>query len=319
MASYIVKTPGNPQYSGRLFGVQFNNGKALVSKETIDPDLGYTVEQIAQSMKTDFGYDVINVPSPGDDQAGEEQPAGDANISVEVAEAARKESQELPPVDTPESRAQQEEGDGYKVKNPDKHIPKPSPYEEPARMLSEEEQRINPVQVAAPPEAPLVQGGLLYEAAEDKLARAALEEQGYELKEDEKPNLAVREPVRDVEHTNPDAVNTAPEEELGEYKPSERLEKALQEREQASRINSTPAPEEEAEENKADKVEFLPPADPDADPRIDPGDRVTSEAAGESVAPQGEGNVLYAEEAEEFAKQEEAKQPKARSAKKRRK
>jgi hypothetical protein len=57
MTAYLVTTPKNPTYEGKVFGIQFSNGRAVVSKETLSPHLGYTVEQVVQGMK-DFGYEV---------------------------------------------------------------------------------------------------------------------------------------------------------------------------------------------------------------------------------------------------------------------
>lgn len=53
---YLVTTPKNPEYSGKTCGVIFRNGRALVNEFSIDPLLGYSVEEIVERMKTDFGY-----------------------------------------------------------------------------------------------------------------------------------------------------------------------------------------------------------------------------------------------------------------------
>jgi hypothetical protein len=53
---YIVSTPKNPQFSGKTCGVVFRNGRAFVSKHTIDPLLGWSVEEVARKMEQDFGY-----------------------------------------------------------------------------------------------------------------------------------------------------------------------------------------------------------------------------------------------------------------------
>lgn len=54
---YIVHTP-NPEFSERVMGVRFDKGKALIDEHTIDPALGYSVEEIARRMETDFRYTV---------------------------------------------------------------------------------------------------------------------------------------------------------------------------------------------------------------------------------------------------------------------
>lgn len=64
MSSYLVTTPGNPGYSGKVYGIVFTNGRAYVSEQTIDKKLGWTVEQIAFSMKHDFGYEVLELAQP---------------------------------------------------------------------------------------------------------------------------------------------------------------------------------------------------------------------------------------------------------------
>lgn len=64
MASYLVSTPGNPNFSGKVYGIPFTNGRAFVSDQTVDPRLGWTADQIGFSMKHDFGYDVLEVASP---------------------------------------------------------------------------------------------------------------------------------------------------------------------------------------------------------------------------------------------------------------
>lgn len=61
---YLVITPKSPRYSGKACGVRFENGRAFVSEYTIDPRLGWTVEDVIQKMKADFGYDVQEVAAP---------------------------------------------------------------------------------------------------------------------------------------------------------------------------------------------------------------------------------------------------------------
>ena len=54
---YIVKTP-NPDYSGKVLGVTFSKGRALVSKHTIDEGLGWSVKELADMFKRDYAYTV---------------------------------------------------------------------------------------------------------------------------------------------------------------------------------------------------------------------------------------------------------------------
>ncbi len=55
---YLVKTLKNPKYRGKTLGVSFANGMAYLSQQTIDPNLGYTVEEVARLLQRDFGYQV---------------------------------------------------------------------------------------------------------------------------------------------------------------------------------------------------------------------------------------------------------------------
>jgi hypothetical protein len=66
MGQYIVTTPKNPQYSGRVGGVLFQAGKAFVSEHTINPALGRSADEVAKMLKDDFGYDVqpVNYTPP---------------------------------------------------------------------------------------------------------------------------------------------------------------------------------------------------------------------------------------------------------------
>ncbi len=58
MKVYLVKTIKNPNYRGKTLGVSFANGTAYLSPQTIDPNLGYTVEEVARLLQRDFGYQV---------------------------------------------------------------------------------------------------------------------------------------------------------------------------------------------------------------------------------------------------------------------
>lgn len=61
MSQYLVTTPKNPQYSGKTYGVMFRNGRAFVSEYTIEPSLGWTVDEVVRKMHDDFGYEIERV------------------------------------------------------------------------------------------------------------------------------------------------------------------------------------------------------------------------------------------------------------------
>lgn len=105
---YLVTTPNNPQYSGKVCGVRFENGRALVSEYTISPNLGRSVDEIATQLQRDFGYDVqpidgavgtvplriihgqnagavIEVKQPITDENGIEQPEVESKPDEEVS------------------------------------------------------------------------------------------------------------------------------------------------------------------------------------------------------------------------------------------
>ena len=54
---YIAKTP-NPNYHGKVAGVRFYEGQALISEHTIDKLLGWSVEDVVKKLVDDFGYEV---------------------------------------------------------------------------------------------------------------------------------------------------------------------------------------------------------------------------------------------------------------------
>ena len=66
MGQYIVTTPKNPQYSGKVGGVLFQGGKAFVSEHTVNPALGRNADEVAKMLKDDFGYNVqpVNYTPP---------------------------------------------------------------------------------------------------------------------------------------------------------------------------------------------------------------------------------------------------------------
>lgn len=87
---YLVTTPRNLEYSGKTFGVLFQGGRALVSEFTIDPTLGYTVEQIVKKMKEDFGYTVEQVGDKGQPEtkpSGKKRGKAKAAAALEVTES----------------------------------------------------------------------------------------------------------------------------------------------------------------------------------------------------------------------------------------
>lgn len=57
---YLVTTP-NPDFAERVMGVQFSKGRATVDEYSIDPSLGYGVEDIARRLEKDFGYAVEKI------------------------------------------------------------------------------------------------------------------------------------------------------------------------------------------------------------------------------------------------------------------
>lgn len=54
---YRVIVP-NQQFSEKVAGVLFQNGKAVIDIETIDAGLGRSPDEIARIMREDFGYSV---------------------------------------------------------------------------------------------------------------------------------------------------------------------------------------------------------------------------------------------------------------------
>jgi hypothetical protein len=86
---YIARTPRNPEFAGKVYGIQFNAGKAIISKETITEHLGLTADEVAARMKADFDYEIEKI--------GSETPAtvpvetgGPPAHGAEVAKKTRK-------------------------------------------------------------------------------------------------------------------------------------------------------------------------------------------------------------------------------------
>jgi hypothetical protein len=57
---YYAKAP-QQGYQGVCYGVRFFDGVALIAEHTISPYLGRTVEEIADGMRNDFGYEVTAI------------------------------------------------------------------------------------------------------------------------------------------------------------------------------------------------------------------------------------------------------------------
>lgn len=55
-ARYVVTTPINPTYSGKVCGIRIENGRGLLDATTIDPKTGYTVETALETLRTMDGY-----------------------------------------------------------------------------------------------------------------------------------------------------------------------------------------------------------------------------------------------------------------------
>jgi len=53
---YIVTTPNNLQFSGRVMGVQFVAGRGELIETTLDPRLKKTLAQIVQEFREMSGY-----------------------------------------------------------------------------------------------------------------------------------------------------------------------------------------------------------------------------------------------------------------------
>jgi hypothetical protein len=58
--TFVAETP-NPAYTGKTAGVQFWQGKALISNETIDKMLGFSIEDVVKKLEDDFGYQVTEL------------------------------------------------------------------------------------------------------------------------------------------------------------------------------------------------------------------------------------------------------------------
>lgn len=85
---YIVTTPSNPRYNGKTYGVQFRAGRAFVSPHTIDPTLGWSVEEVVRKMQDDFGYEVEpvgNSVAAANDTPRRKRTKAGASVAPEVS------------------------------------------------------------------------------------------------------------------------------------------------------------------------------------------------------------------------------------------
>lgn len=60
MDQYQIETP-NTQYNGRVLGLRFEKGRAILSEYTLDKTLGNTLEDTARLFREDFGYKVTRL------------------------------------------------------------------------------------------------------------------------------------------------------------------------------------------------------------------------------------------------------------------
>lgn len=73
MANVFLVTVKNPDYNGKVYGIQFNKGKAVVSDEVVDKSIGLTAAEIAERMETEFGYTVKPMSEPKARKRGESE------------------------------------------------------------------------------------------------------------------------------------------------------------------------------------------------------------------------------------------------------
>ena len=57
---YAVRVP-NKDYFGVVCGIRFYGGEALIASHTISPYLGWTIPEIVEKMRKDFGYEVTEI------------------------------------------------------------------------------------------------------------------------------------------------------------------------------------------------------------------------------------------------------------------
>lgn len=144
MSSYLVSTPGNPNFSGKVYGVPFTNGRAYVSDQTVDPRLGWTADQIGFSMKHDFGYDVLEVAQPANVPVPALNFPGSIPPEMVYAESLKgiPVLKDVPVAEAPEPEPEPE-GDQKPEPEPEPEAPafaeaSPAPAEEPAPASTKE-------------------------------------------------------------------------------------------------------------------------------------------------------------------------------------
>lgn len=60
MKNYLV-TAVNSDYNGKLYGVMFNKGKAILNDAIVDPLLGLTADEVATRLREDFHCEVVEL------------------------------------------------------------------------------------------------------------------------------------------------------------------------------------------------------------------------------------------------------------------
>lgn len=60
MSNYLATT-SSEEYSGKMCGIQFKKGRAMVNEYTIDESLGRSVEETVRMLTKDFGVEVKRV------------------------------------------------------------------------------------------------------------------------------------------------------------------------------------------------------------------------------------------------------------------
>ncbi len=91
MEQYIVRTPKNPEYTGKAVGVQFRMGEGFVNEYTIDKRLKLTVREVIQRFG-ELGYEVTEI-------LGESQPYQFTDSAPVVTTAKVKAEKSAPAVD----------------------------------------------------------------------------------------------------------------------------------------------------------------------------------------------------------------------------
>lgn len=79
----------NPDHSGRVFGVQINNGIGVLDLTAINPKLGWKIADIVGELKNWKGYTIIPLEGKDVTAAIEEVRAKQAEAEVRAAETIR--------------------------------------------------------------------------------------------------------------------------------------------------------------------------------------------------------------------------------------